>query len=173
MLPRCLPPSFSSIRLIIEDFQDGCGDGHLGYHNKTILAILNLHVTLMPPTKFWLILISHSGADVVWKFSRWPPWRPSWLSKQNDFSNSESLCCTVASHQVLGSIRLRVHQHVVWRFLRWSPWQLSWISEQNDFSNSQSLCCSDASHQIFGSIRVHQHVAWRFLRWSPWQLSWI
>ena len=36
-----------------EEFQDdhGC---HLGYRNGTILAILNLHVATMPPTKFQL-----------------------------------------------------------------------------------------------------------------------
>ena len=34
-----------------EEFQDG---GHLGYRNGTILAILNLYVATMPPTKFQL-----------------------------------------------------------------------------------------------------------------------
>ena len=34
-----------------EEFQDG---GHLGYRNGTILAILNLHVATMPPTKVQL-----------------------------------------------------------------------------------------------------------------------
>ena len=29
-----------------------------------------------------------------------PPWWPSWISEQNDFSNSESLCCPNTSHQV-------------------------------------------------------------------------
>ena len=37
-----------------EEFQDGCHDGNLGYKNGTILAILNLYVALMPPTKFRL-----------------------------------------------------------------------------------------------------------------------
>ena len=32
-----------------EEFQDG---SHLGYQNETILAILKLHVALMPPVKF-------------------------------------------------------------------------------------------------------------------------
>ena len=35
-----------------EDFQDGRSVGHLGYWNRTILAILNLYVTLMHPVKF-------------------------------------------------------------------------------------------------------------------------
>ena len=35
-----------------EEFQDGHHDSHLGYQNRTILAILNLNVGTMPPTKF-------------------------------------------------------------------------------------------------------------------------
>ena len=72
----------------------------LGYWNGTILAILNLHVTQMPPTKFGLNLTYCSGADVVGRFSRWPPLQPSWILEWKDFSNSESLCCSNASHQV-------------------------------------------------------------------------
>ena len=34
-----------------EEFQDGLHGRHLGYGNGTILAILNLHVATMPPTK--------------------------------------------------------------------------------------------------------------------------
>ena len=44
-----------------EDFQDG---SHLGYWNRTILAILNLHVVPMPPTKFQSNLTYGSGGDV-------------------------------------------------------------------------------------------------------------
>ena len=36
------------------------------------------------------------------------PWRLSWISERNDFSNSESLCHCDASHQVFGSIQLKV-----------------------------------------------------------------
>ena len=40
-----------------EDFhmKDGHLGGHLRYRNRTILAILNLYVTLIPPIKFGLI----------------------------------------------------------------------------------------------------------------------
>ena len=37
-----------------EEFQYGCCDGHLGYQNGTILAILNLYVIVIPPSKFLL-----------------------------------------------------------------------------------------------------------------------
>ena len=37
-----------------EDFQDSHCGGHLRYQTRTILAILNLYVTTMPPIKFEL-----------------------------------------------------------------------------------------------------------------------
>ena len=43
-----------------EEFQDG----HHGHRNGTNLAILNLHVVTMPPTKFQLNPIYGSGGDV-------------------------------------------------------------------------------------------------------------
>ena len=48
-----------------EEFQDGHLSGHLRYRNGTILAILNLCVTLMPPIKFWLNQNYGLGGDVV------------------------------------------------------------------------------------------------------------
>ena len=41
------------------------------------LAMLDLHVTLMPPIKFWFNLTYRLGEDVVWRISRWLSW-PSW-----------------------------------------------------------------------------------------------
>ena len=67
----CLPSSFDSIRLTVweemsfEKFQDGRHGGHLGYQNGTILAILNLCVTVMPPIKFQLNRTNGLGGDVV------------------------------------------------------------------------------------------------------------
>ena len=40
--------------MLFQDFQDGHHGRHLEYWNGTNLAILNLQVTPMPPTKFWL-----------------------------------------------------------------------------------------------------------------------
>ena len=47
-----------------EEFQDGHRGSCLGYWNRTILAILNLHVATMPPTKFQLNPTDKSGGDV-------------------------------------------------------------------------------------------------------------
>ena len=48
-----------------EEFQDGRPGRHLGYQNGTILAILNLCVTVMNPIKFQLNRTSSLGGDVV------------------------------------------------------------------------------------------------------------
>ena len=37
-----------------EEFQDGRPSGHPGYRNGTILAILNLCATVIPPINFQL-----------------------------------------------------------------------------------------------------------------------
>ena len=41
--------------------------GHLGYRNRTILAILNLYLALKPPIKFQINLTYGLGGDVVFK----------------------------------------------------------------------------------------------------------
>ena len=71
---------------------------HLEYRNWTISAILNLYVTVMPPIKFRLHPTCGLGVDFVGRISRWLPWRPSLISEQINFSNSESPCCHNASH---------------------------------------------------------------------------
>ena len=48
--------------------------GHLGYRNGTILAILNLCVTVMLPIKCWLNPTYSLEGDVVSRILRWPPW---------------------------------------------------------------------------------------------------
>ena len=68
--------------------------------------MLNLYVTLMLPIKLPLNPTYRLGGDVVWSISRWPPWQPSWKLERNDFSNSESLCCSDASNQVLAQSNL-------------------------------------------------------------------
>ena len=107
-----MPPiKFQSIGLTVreemlsEEFQDVCSQP--GYRNGTILVILNLCATVMPPIKFWLIPTYGLGGDVVPRISRWPPWQPSWLLEGNDFSNFESLCHCDASHQFFAQSDLR------------------------------------------------------------------
>ena len=61
-------------------------DGHLGFPISRILAIIDLQVTLMLPTKFGVNYPFGSGDEVKSRFSRWRPWGPSWISDRDDFS---------------------------------------------------------------------------------------
>ena len=117
----------------------------------TILAILNLYIAPMPPTRFWLNQSYGLGGDVVWRISSW---RPSWISELNDFGHSESLCHCDASHQVLAQSTHGLGGDVLWRISRWPPWWPSWISEQNYLSNSESLCCCNASHHVLAQSHL-------------------
>ena len=50
----------------------------------TILAIFDLRLTPMLPTKFRVNWPS-SSEEAKNRFSRWLPWRPSWISDWHDF----------------------------------------------------------------------------------------
>ena len=52
-------------KMLFEEFQDGLHGGHLGHWNGTILAILNLCVTMMLLIKFWLNPTYGLGGDAV------------------------------------------------------------------------------------------------------------
>ena len=68
------------------DFQDGCHGGHLWFPIGTILAIFDLQVTPMLPTKFGVNWPFGSGEEAKYRFSRWRPWQPPWISDRYDFS---------------------------------------------------------------------------------------
>ena len=107
---RCFLSTFGSIGLTVweemlfEEFQDG---HHFWYRNGTISAVLILYNPPMPQIKFRLNPTYGLGGDVIWRISTWPPWRPSWISEWNYFSNFESLCHCDTSHQVLAQSYLR------------------------------------------------------------------
>ena len=87
--------SFESIGLSVEennfgiDFQDASCGGHLGILIKMFLAIFDLQVALILPTKFPVKRHFHSG-EVQNRFSRWGPF---WISDWNDFSYFWSTSC--------------------------------------------------------------------------------
>ena len=83
--PQCFLASLEAIGLLVQekrkiDFQDG---GHLGFPIGTILAIFDLQVTPMLPSKFGVSWPFGSGEEAKNRFSRW---RPSWISDRHDFS---------------------------------------------------------------------------------------
>ena len=69
------------------DFQEGGQGGHLGLSIGMILAIFDLQVTPMLPTMFGVNWLLGLGEEAKNSFSRWLPWRPSWISDQHDFSH--------------------------------------------------------------------------------------
>ena len=92
MSPSCFLASLESTGLSVQekkrkiDFQDGGHGGHLGFPIGTILAIFDLQVTLIVPSKFGVNWLFGSGEEAKNRFSRWRPWRPPWISDRNDFS---------------------------------------------------------------------------------------
>ena len=57
---------------------------HLGFPIGTIITIFDLKVIPMLPTKF-RINWPFGSREEKDRFSRWPPWRPSLISDQNEF----------------------------------------------------------------------------------------
>ena len=51
-----------------------------------ILAIFDLQITQMLPSKFGVNWPYGSGKEAKNRFSRWLPWRRSWISNRHDFS---------------------------------------------------------------------------------------
>ena len=93
MWPQCLPPNLGSIWLRVleqiwfQDFRDAAFlDSQIEWFKQCWISM-----------KLWCFSSSFGSiqpvrlGDVIWRISRWPLWRPSWISDQNNFSNSESL----------------------------------------------------------------------------------
>ena len=80
------------MRMPFEEFKDGCSGGQLG----CLKEFSSSKSSCLPPS-FSLI---RSRADVVSRFSSWPPWQPSWILEWKEFSNSKSPCHPNACHQI-------------------------------------------------------------------------
>ena len=105
-------------------------------------AILNHHVPKYLPTSLdsiWLRV-----PEQMWFQDLWPP---SWISEQNAFIYSKSLCAPMLPVKFWLNPTYGLGD-VVWRISGWPPWRPSLISEQNDFSISEFVCRFEASHQV-------------------------
>ena len=60
------------------DFQNGRRCGHLGF--LITLAIFDVQVIPMLPTKFQVYWPFGSGGEAKNRFPKWPPLWPSWIS---------------------------------------------------------------------------------------------
>ena len=149
--PKYFLPSFKSTGLSVQekkrkiDFQDGCHGAHPGFKIDMILAIFDLQVTPMLPTKFGVNWSFGLGEEAKNRFSRWLPWRPSWISDRHDFSYFWSISHPNASYQVWSQLVFGFRREAKNRFSRWLPWQPSWISDRHNFSYFWSTSHPDAS----------------------------
>ena len=107
--PWCFLPSLKSISLSVQekkwkiDFQDGRHGSFLGFSIGTILANFNLcHSDASYQVSSQLAF--GLGEEAKKRFSRWPPWQPSWISDQHDFSYFLSTNHPDASYQVLSQL---------------------------------------------------------------------
>ena len=93
------------------------------------------------------------------RLQRRPLWQPSWIWEQNNFSNSESLWCYDASHQVLIQSDLQFQRRCHLKHFKTVVMRPSWILEQNKIQLNMTYGLGD--------------VIWRISRWPPWGPSWI
>ena len=111
--PQWFLACFDSVGLSVKekkqtiDFQDGRYGSYLGFSIKTILAIFDLPVTTMLPTKFRVSWPFGSEEEVKSRFSRWPPRRSSWISERDNFSYFWSTSHPKASYPGLSQLAFR------------------------------------------------------------------
>ena len=122
----------------------------------------------MLPTKFQVNWLLGLGEEAKKRFSRWLPWRPSWISDLQDLSYFWSTSHPNTSYQVWSQLAFRLR--------KWSgkkPWQPSWISDRNNFSYFWSTSHPNASYRVNWHLSLGEEAKNRFWRWPPWRPSWI
>ena len=88
-------------------FEQTLNGSQLGFTIGTIIAIFDLRVTPMLPTKFRVNWPFSSGEEAKNRFSRWLPWRPSWISDWHDFSYFWSTSHPNVSYKVWSQLAFR------------------------------------------------------------------
>ena len=88
-------------------FEQTLNGSQLGITIGTILAIFDLRVTPMLPTKFRVNWPFSSGEEAKNRFSRWLPWRPSWISDWHNFSYFWSTSHPNVSYDVWSQLAFR------------------------------------------------------------------
>ena len=130
-------------------FQDVGHGSHLEFLIKTILAIFDLQVTLIHPTSIGINWPFSSGEEAKIRFSRWPSWRPSWISDWNNFSyfwsTSPHPLCFLPSFKSIGLLAQEKKRKKIFKMATMAP---SWISNRNYFSYFWSTSHPNASYQV-------------------------
>ena len=109
-------------------------------------------ITGLTCTKFQVNWLLGLGEEAKKRFSRWPPWRPTWISNQHDFSYFD-LQVTLMFPTMFGvNWPFGSREEEKNRFSRWRPWRPSMISNWNDFSYFWSTSHPDASYQVWSQL---------------------
>ena len=143
-----------------QDFQDGGHGRHLGFPIRTILAIFDLKVTLMLSTKFRVNKHLGLGEEAKNRFSRWPPWRPSWITIDTILALFHLQVTPMPPTKFRVDWPFSAGEEAKNRFSRWLPWRPSWFSDRNNFSYIWSTSHPNASYQVSSQL------AFRFRRRS-------
>ena len=121
---------------------------------RPILAIFDLQVSQMLPTKFRVKWPFGSGEETKNRFSRLPPWQPSWISDRNDFSYFWSTSHPMLPTKFWVNWPFGSGEEVKDGFSRCPPWRPSWISDRNNFSYFWSTSHPDASYQVSSQLAL-------------------
>ena len=101
-----LPTKFESIGLLVQekkqkiDFQDGLHGNHLGFWIRMIFTFFSSASYPNASYQVWVSWSFGSGEEGKNRFSRCPPWQPSWISDWNDLIYFWSTSYTDDSYQV-------------------------------------------------------------------------
>ena len=112
----------------------------------------------MLPSKFWVNWPFGSGEEAKNRFSRWLPWRPSWISYQNNFNYFLSISHPNASYHVWSQL--------AFGFRRKSGFPIGKILAIFDLQVTPMVPSKFGLNWPFGSEDAKN----RFSRWRP---SWI
>ena len=133
-----------------KEFQDG---GHSVFPIGMILAIFDLQVTQMLPTKFRVNWPFCSGEEAKKRFWRWLPWRPSWISDRSDFSFCWSTSHLDTSNELWVKCPFSSGEKVQNRFSRWPPFGRR---SENRFSKWLPAAILDFQSEWFQIFFIYQ-----------------
>ena len=88
----------------------------------------------MLPTMFGVNWLLGLGEEAKNRFSRWLPWRPSWISDRHNFTIFDLQVTPMLPSKFGLNWPFGSGEEAKNRFSRWRPWWPSWISDRHHFS---------------------------------------
>ena len=86
------------------------------------------------------------------RFSRWWPWRPSWIFHRHDLAIFDLQVTPMLPSKFGVNWPFGSGEEAKNRFSRWPPWRPSWILDRHDFSYFLSTSYPDASYQVLSQL---------------------